>query len=413
MKKIVLILFLFTAYSSTKAQNVPIYIYFASHNETNDATYHGLNYSNAANYATMRSYVQQVCDTIIAYDARYEMMLESNFILGCLQNENAATNANDLIQWADNTAAIEVQPHNHFKPFGTNANPYNYADLCHLLDSCGLSSTSEVMGGFIWRNFTSPTVNEDWTAWQTPQPGFTFPAYTWKPTLLWGGGSPNHIDDYNAYGIWKPQAATSTGFGIHNSIGALTNFGSGCGDDFILWDTTNVTLLANRILNFADSLNAHFANVPNAFFSIKIMMNFRNFPSAGYVVKVGQLIRLIQPAICSGKFQWKGIVDTYQQWAAAHPNNSDYYNLRCENTVTISNAPNTATYTVALNGNPATCTNATQTYSVLNPIAGSTYAWTITGNYTITAGCNANSSTCSLQWTNGTAGTVTVTQTTP
>ncbi|OWY24838.1 hypothetical protein C7N43_27910 [Sphingobacteriales bacterium UPWRP_1] len=396
----------------SQAQNVPVYLYFASHNETNDITYHGLDYADAADYATMRGYVKQVCDTIMAYNARYEMMLESNFILGCLQNESAHTNPDDLIEWADNTAQIEIQPHNHFKPFGFGANPYNYADLCHLLDSCGLSSTSEVMGGFIWRNFTSPPVNQDWTQWQTPQPGFTFPFYSWKPTLLWGGGSPNHIDDYDAYGIWKPQAATIAGFGIHNPTGALVNFGSGCSEDFILWDTTNVALLANRILNFADSVNLHFAGNANAFFCMKVMMNFRNFPSPGYAAKVGQLIRLIQPDVCNGVLHWQGIMETYTQWLAAHPNPNDYYLSRCENTVAISNAPNTATYTITLNGPDSVCANTPQTYTVNNPAAGSTYIWTITGNYTIVSGCGSNNSSCTLQWTGGTAGTVSVTQST-
>lgn len=394
-----------------QAQNVPVYIYFGSHNETTDIIYHGLDYNDEADYNTMRNYVKQVCDTIIAHDARYEMMLESNFILACLQHENACTNPYDLIEWADNTPQIEVQPHNHFKPFGTNANPYNYADLCYLLDSCGLSSTSEVMGGFIWRNFTSPSVPQDWTQWQTPQPGFTFPDYSWQPTLLWGGGSPNHIDDYNAYGIWKPQAPTLTGFGTHNPLGSLVNFGTGCGEEFILWDTTNVVLLAYRIMNFVDSVQVHFAGAPNAFFNMKIMMNFRSFPSAGYAAKVGQLISLIQPYFCLGKMEWKGIMETYQIWQALHPNANDYFNSRCENTVTISNNPHyTGNIPVTINGTNTACVNTIQTYSV--PIIdGSTYVWTVTGG-TITTGQGTNQIT--VQWDNGVAaGTVNVVQTVP
>ena len=216
MKKIIFVLLFFNTLFLTKAQ-VPVYLYFGSHNETNDQQYHNLNYSDSADYATMKGYIQQVCDTIIFYNAKYEMMLESNFILACLQNENAYTNPNDIIEWADNTAQIEVQAHNHFKASGIGANPYNYADLAYLLDSCGLTDTCNVMGGFIWRSFTTPPVSEDWTQWQIYKAGNTFPFYKWRPKFLWGGGSPNHISDYEAYGIWKPQAATTSGFGIHDT----------------------------------------------------------------------------------------------------------------------------------------------------------------------------------------------------
>lgn len=321
-----------------KAQQVPVFIYFGSHNETTDQQFHGLDYNDSTDYMTMKSYVMTFADTIIYYNAKWDMMLESNFILGCLKNENAHTNTNDLIEWADNTSQIEVEVHNHFKPFGAGANPYNYADLCHLLDSCGLSQTPQVMGGFIWRNFTNPTVAEDWTAWQTPQSGFTYPNYTWKPTLLWGGGSPNHIDDYDAFGVWKPQAATVSQFGVHDTSKTLVNFGSGCGSDFVLMDTTDATLLAYRVLNFVDSVNAHYSSTLNAFFNLKIMTNFRHFPSVGYMAKVGQIIRLIQPYLNNGKLQWKSIMEQYSWWQNNHPNPADYFTMTCNNTVTISNA---------------------------------------------------------------------------
>lgn len=144
-------------------------------------------------------------------------------------------------------------------------------------------------------------------------------------------------------------------------------------------------------------------------------MNFRHFPSPNYPNKVGQLIRLIQPYICNGKMQWMGINDAYQIWQAAHLNINDYYVVRCENTVAISNAPNTPppTSTITLNGSNNACTNTTQLYAINDPIAGSSYIWTIGGNYTIVAGCGTNDNYCNLQWNGGTAGTVSVIQTPP
>lgn len=60
-------------------------------------------------------------------------------------------------------------------------------------------------------------------------------------------------------------------------------------------------------------------------------------------------------------------------------------------------------------GNNAVCGNSTHTYTVA-PIAGSTYTWTVTGGSTM-SGQGTNSIT--VQWNNGTAGTVAVTQSLP
>lgn len=77
--------------------------------------------------------------------------------------------------------------------------------------------------------------------------------------------------------------------------------------------------------------------------------------------------------------------------------------LRVGNT----NAP--CTFSPALNGNTAVCSNQTDTYSV-PPIAGSTYVWSVTGGI-ITSGQGTDQ--ISVQWSNSTAGTVSVVQTTP
>jgi hypothetical protein len=331
MKKIV-VLFLLISGSILKSQTVPIYIYFASHNETDDETYHGLNYGNSSEFATMKSYVQKVCDTISYYGASYEMMLESNFILGALSNDNAYTLSNDIIEWADNQPNIEVQSHNHFDPTGLPPNPYNSTDLVYLLDSCGVD-TAEVLGGYIWRTFPGP-VPEDWTQWQTPQPGAVFSAAPdWMPTLLWGGGSPMHTDDFEAYGIWRPSAPTLTGFDDHNPSGALVNFGNGCGQEFVIDDTSTAIQTAYRVINFVDSLHAHYDGDPNAFFNMKIMFNFRYLPDPGYIDKIGTVLSTIDPYIQAGRMEYKGIMDIYQEWMSLHPANTDYFISVCDTTV--------------------------------------------------------------------------------
>ncbi|MBI3133749.1 MAG: T9SS type A sorting domain-containing protein [Bacteroidetes bacterium] len=339
MKKRLLALAAIAALTTAKSQTVPIYIYFASHNEMDDVTYHGLNYSNPVDFATMKTYVQKACDTISYYQATYEMMLESNFILATLSNDNAYLSSTDIIEWADNQPNIEVQSHNHFAPTDVPPNPYNSTDLVYLLDSCGVD-TAYVLGGFIWKDFTSPAVApEDWTQWQTPQPGAVFAnAPFWQPTLLWGGGSPMHVNDYEAYGIWRPTDATDAGFGTHNEFGTLVNFGTGCGQDFVIDDTTDATLFAYRVMNFVDSLHTHYDGNPDAFFNMKIMFNFRYLPESGYIDKIGTVLNLIKPYILDGRMEYKGIMDIYSEWQTLHPLNSESFISQCDTTAIISNA---------------------------------------------------------------------------
>lgn len=338
MKKSLLLSLLAGLCASAQSQTVPIYLYFASHNEMDDVTYHGLNYNNAVDFAEMKTYIQKACDTLSYYQASYEMMLESNFILATLTHDNAFSSSSDIIEWADNQSNIEVQSHNHFDPTGFPPNPYNSTDLVYLLDSCGVD-TAYVLGGFIWKDFTTPPVSEDWTQWQTPQPGNTFAnAPYWQPTLLWGGGSPMHINDFEAYGVWRPTDATDGGFGTHNPAGQLVNFGNGCGQDFVIDDTTDATLFAYRVMNFVDSLHAHYDGNPDAFFNMKIMFNFRYLPEAGYIDKIGTVLNIINPYVLDGRMEYKGIMDIYDEWLTLHPAASDHFISACDTTVIVSNA---------------------------------------------------------------------------
>ncbi|HMQ64052.1 MAG TPA: T9SS type A sorting domain-containing protein [Flavilitoribacter sp.] len=317
----------------------PVYLYLASHNETNDRSFHGLDYDNAADYAVIRDLAQAICDSVLAYDAAYVMMPESNFINACLKHENAHTNPEDLLQWADKQPQIEIEPHNHFSlTAGPGYNPYNYADLAYLLDSCGLTPPRKLMGGFIWRNFNSPSVTEDWTLWQTPQPGHTFPGYTWQPQILWGGGSPGHVDDFEAFGVWRPAAPTIAGFGANDPDQPLVCLGNGCNNEFIITDTTNVELLANRVINLLDDIR-NGAWPPDAFFSFKIMMNFRHLPSPGYVDKVGELLRRLQPYREAGYFVWATAEEAVAAWQDLHPSTDDHFLAGCGDFTISSDAP--------------------------------------------------------------------------
>lgn len=312
-------------YNKNVAQT-PLYLNFGSHNESSDPYQYATNFSQ---YQQIRNVAKAIADSVIALDARWNMQVESNFIRGVLNFENGATNETDFLQWADATDQIEVDPHNHF---GLPANPYNYPDLVKLLDSCGLSDRHN-LGGFIWRNF--PGQSEDWTAYQSPVAGHSFPTFSWRPRVIWGGGSPGHIDDFSAFGIWKPSGPTPTGFVQHNPDNYLTCIGNGC--SWLLRPTTTVDSIVEVVTTMINIINSQPAN-SNSFYTATIMMNFRDmgmatYPNGNYPDRVAAIIRALQPLVTEGKLVWSTLSEKYDWWHALHPDPNDYFLLRCQDIV--------------------------------------------------------------------------------
>lgn len=316
--------FLLNALSQTK----PLYLNIGSHNESNDPVQYA---SNAFQYNQARAAVAQIADTIIALNARWNMQVESNFIRGVLNHENGGTNSQDLLEWADNTLHIEVDPHNHFNAL---QNPYNYPDLAKLLDSCGLHNRYN-LGGFIWRSF--PNADEDWTDYQQPVAGHSFPQFEWQPRVIWGGGSPGHIDDYSAFGLWKPAGPTPLLFGQHEPDNYLTCIGNGC--SWLLRTTTPADSIVQLVEDLIDWIDSQPAN-PNAFYTATLMFNFRdlnltagNYPNGSHATRIAAIIRALQPFVEDGRLVWATLSQKYEVWHGQHNNPEDHFVLRCEDIV--------------------------------------------------------------------------------
>jgi hypothetical protein len=139
----ILYLFPLFLFLQTATAQTPLYLNFVSHNETSDP----LDYdhpTNPAFYNQIKALAQRVCDTIVAKEAKLNMQVDANFIKGCLLHAAAAASPNDFLEWANNLPFIDVDGHNHFNPI---QNPYNYADLAYLLDSCGVVLNKKILGG--------------------------------------------------------------------------------------------------------------------------------------------------------------------------------------------------------------------------------------------------------------------------
>lgn len=311
----------------------PVYLNIGSHNETNDP----LDYDGTyADYETAKALILQIADSVEIHQAKWNMQLDANFIRGCIAFDTAISNINNLLNWADDQTYIEVDPHNHFQP--PLINPYNPTDLNHLLvDSCQLGLDRNNLGGFIWRDFTAgectppnPAISENWSQYNTgTENGNKFPAESWRPRVIWGGGSPGHCDDSNTIGIWKPGGATSGTFYAHTPGNYETVIGSNCGDDYVIFDTSNVNYVINHVIDFINYAQVY-GNASSDFYTLTVMFNFRNIDSPGMVEKISDFLRAMDQYVNQNKVVWATLSDKYDIWYATHSANDNFIR-QCDN----------------------------------------------------------------------------------
>lgn len=348
MKTIYTITVIITSSMLLSAQNMPVYLNINSHNETTDPS----DYSVAVNYYQARGVIKQIADTVASNNARWNMQVESNFILACIDHETAGSNPNDILDSLDALNEIEVDPHNHFN---ISTNPFNYADLAFLLDSCGLASPRKNIGGFLWQ--TGP----DWMPYQIGDTGFTFTNYIWHPNVVWGGGSPGHVNDFNAYGIWKPSGPSAQ-FSVHNPMRNLTCIGNGCSN--VITDSTSVNDNINNIINLINYISTRPYD-PNAYWTASIQFNFRDLQMPGLADSISKIIHSLQPYVNSGQVVWMTLTEKYDNWYNTHTNVNDYFLETCD-TLPLSTPELQLASGVVMFPNPAT--SVVQISSAQDPV---------------------------------------------
>lgn len=339
MKAIITLFLCLCSTLSTFAQR-PVYFNIISHNEISDP----LDYvGSPSDFATMKGLAEELCNLIIAKQAKYNMMVDANFIRGVLTHNNGASSSTDILEWAHNSPYIDVDGHNHFIPNPIPpgvANPYNYADLAYLLDSCGVNLTTKVLGGVTYADtaVNSTTMNEDWTQYMVPKQGYTFTNFWWQADIVWGTASPGHIADYTHFGIWRPEGGNSpTQFGTHDPNASLTHIGGGCKEDvgYIIsaqsgqLEHTTDEVIAN-ILSIVDAVQNQ-PTLPNEFYTLNMLVNFRDMPNIPFFTdSISKIIDGIQPYVNQGKIVWATLTEKYDLWYATHSNPLDHFNYGCE-----------------------------------------------------------------------------------
>lgn len=349
MKKITITIAICIQLVSAQA---PIYLNIGSHNETNDPLLYQSVYGD---YEAAKTLLLQIADSVRIHNAKWNMQVDANFIRGCIAHDTARTNTSNFLKWADSRSYIEVDPHNHFQP--PFMNPYNPTDLNHLLvDSCLLGTDRTNLGGFIWRDFSAGecgpgAISENWSQYNTGnEAGNKFPLEQWRPRVIWGGGSPNHCDDSNTFGIWKPQSATTSGFYNHTSGNYETVIGSNCGTEYVIFDTTNVTNVINDVIDVINYAQVY-GNASTDFYTLTVMFNFRDLQSAGMVSKIATFIRSMDTYVTQNKVIWATLTEKYDTWFTSH-SSSESFIRQCDQT-NIGLEPTNISDLISLYPNPA------------------------------------------------------------
>ncbi len=305
-------------------KKAPLYLNLVTHNELTDP----IDYeSNISQYNQMTSTVKKLADFVISKNARWNYQTCSEYVVATHKHQNAATNTEDILEYMDRTNQIDVDPRGKtdFKY------KYNYADVVKLLDSAGVKD-SKTVGGFI----ASPSNVADWEIFRSPiKPNLIKNASEWQAEILWGGGSFNHSQDLNNFGVWKPK--NKVDFFEHDSNANLWFIGNGCSN--VVTNTTNPDEIVQNITRITD-LIASGALASDQFYSAVIMTNQRDFSDA-YYQKITSIITSLEPLVREGKIIWATIREKLNAWKAFSANTGiSYSQTDCDDLNYLSSTDN-------------------------------------------------------------------------
>lgn len=308
-------------FAGTLAAQAPkIYVNLGTHNEMINESYD----INEAEYDSAVSVIDQILAHVDALDAKWNFQTCSKFVLGALNWEDAYNSSADVLERMDLSGNVEIDPRNKTE---FPAYMYNISDVYHLLDSCGVISTHTVGGFLHW-----PYENEDWTQFRNPKMGAVY-HLPWQAEIIWGGGSPNHENDANNYGVWKPLGGNNaTNFYTHDPNADLWLVGNGCAP--VISDTTTdvqwiVNLVRDNVQRIQDGTWPQ-----DKFYSLTFMINVRDFDIPGFYGRVRTVLDSIQAYVDAGQMEWASITEKlalFQAWSEA--NDTDYSQWSCEEAI--------------------------------------------------------------------------------
>ena len=230
-----------TAPVGEAANRARVYLTFGSHND-----YSGSNLPCRAmlqtreRYLANRSALVSIARTIAARGATYDFQTDWEYMNAVARWDDASvmesTSGLNVIAYLARFAPAHVAVHAHsHENLG-----YNYADVAYMVETMTGVPSTNLVGGYI----AAPVTSANWERFRQPMQGARYPGYTWRPTILWGGGSGNHRNDPNASGVWRPRSHAD--FYTDDAAQALVNVGA---YSFASNDVSGAADVVTRLIN--------------------------------------------------------------------------------------------------------------------------------------------------------------------
>lgn len=288
-----------------------LYVNFISHNEDADQ------FNNFPAYLSKRNMIIQFVDMLVAKNMKHNFQSDWTFLKAVARFDTGSvvtnTNGKNIIKWMVEDRGIECDPHSH------ESTLYNYADVAYLHEALGITPT-KITGGFLYDTVVN---GNNWENLEAGIFGRYYTSYFWKPDILWGGGTRNHVNDPNIFGAFKPKSMAQ--FYTHDSTKHLTLIGNGC--SIKIFDTTNINSSIAIFRNILNAIENH--TVPDTgFYTMAIFVSNVTL-TTNIINKVSALLDTLAPYVASGKIQYNKISETYNIWNTEY-NKKPFY-LNCEN----------------------------------------------------------------------------------
>jgi hypothetical protein len=214
------------AHAADCLSNTPVlHLAIATHSEDQP------NYSaNKTLYVNNRNALVAFAQLMAARNLKWNWQCDWSFLNAAYTNEVFLPDANllastantNIVAWLRYVMGVETDPHSH------ENGGYNYADVAFLFTRMGVTP-SGVVGGHIYD--PAYATYQNWPKFLgAGLSGMRYTNYVWRPQLLMGGGTPNHIADPVATGLWLPAGASN--YLGHSPIGAIAAWGQWGEDRF-------------------------------------------------------------------------------------------------------------------------------------------------------------------------------------
>ncbi len=187
--------------SSIKSQTPPpVYVVLFTHIEDNCPPEPLRSPQSLQNYFFWRSKTIAIADLFLKHQVKWVFEPDWTFLEAALAYEvdsvTATTNHKNLLRYLKEDLQVSIDPHSH------EHRGYNYTDVAHLLDSLGVGG-STVVGGHVWDPGLPQFQN--WDRFRVPVSGSKYPWALWRGDILMGSATPNHTNDPQVSGVWRPK----------------------------------------------------------------------------------------------------------------------------------------------------------------------------------------------------------------